>query len=66
VANYLLWVAEIVSEFNKHLKFVPLSESHVIQLISNLVDKVKGRNKLIGIANASTHEKAAYPDVYNY
>ena len=44
---------EIVSELNKLLKFVPLSESHVIQLISNLVDKVKGRDKLMRIANAS-------------
>ena len=45
---------EIVSELNKLLKFVPLSESHVIQLISNLVENVKGRNKLIRIADTST------------
>ena len=45
---------QIVSELNKLLKFAPLSESHVIQLISNLVEKVKGRNKLIRIADAST------------
>lgn len=44
---------EIVSELNKLLKFVPHSESHVIQLISNLVEKVKGRNKLIRIADTS-------------
>jgi hypothetical protein len=45
---------EIVSELNKLLKVVPLSESHVIQLISNLVEKEKGRNKLIRIADTST------------
>ena len=45
---------EIVSELNKLLKFAPLSESHVIQLVSNLVGKVKGRNKLIRIADTST------------
>ena len=38
----------------KLLKFVPHSESHVIQLISNLVEKVKGRKKLIRIADTST------------
>ena len=45
---------EIVSELINLLKFVPLSESHVIQLISNLVEKVKGRNKLLRIADTST------------
>ena len=46
----------IVSELIKLLKFVPHSESHVIQLISNLVEKVKGRKKLtlIRIADTST------------
>ena len=45
---------EIVFELNKLLKFVLHSESQVIQHISNLVEKVKGRNKLIRIADTST------------
>jgi hypothetical protein len=45
---------EIVFELNKLLKFVLHSESQVIQHISNLVEKVKGRNKLIHITDTST------------
>lgn len=44
---------EIITELHKLHKFVPHSENQVTHVILNLIEKVKGRNKLIRIADTS-------------
>ncbi|CAG2186486.1 unnamed protein product [Mytilus edulis] len=44
---------ETITELNKVYSFVPRSETKVSRIIIDLIDKVKGRNKLIRIADTS-------------
>ncbi|CAC5371828.1 unnamed protein product [Mytilus coruscus] len=44
---------ENITELNKVYSFVPRSETKVSRIIIDLIDKVKGRNKLIRIADTS-------------
>ncbi|VDI24017.1 Hypothetical predicted protein [Mytilus galloprovincialis] len=44
---------ETITELNKVYSFVPRSETKVSRIIIDLIDKVKGRNKLIHIADTS-------------
>ncbi len=44
---------EVISELHSLFKFVPRSETEVSKIILDLVDKVRGRNKLIRIADSS-------------
>ncbi|CAG2196767.1 unnamed protein product [Mytilus edulis] len=44
---------EIVNDLNKLYKSIPSTEAHSIRVVLDLLDKVKGRNKLIRIADSS-------------
>ncbi|CAG2254604.1 unnamed protein product [Mytilus edulis] len=44
---------EIVNDLNKLYKLIPSTEAQSIRVVLDLLDKVKGRNKLIRIADSS-------------